>query len=412
MVKRDVGATVALQDSTESPLGEHVEGFRGWLENHKYPASSIRGKLSQVRALDRWMHRRGLQLCQLDEKVAKRFIAGRRRRGIADHNELHTCRQLLLLLRERGCVLAQPPAVTRLDPADALLDEFRRFLLDERRITEGAAERYITHVRALLRFRFGSNPPRIDQMQLRDLLRFLLRANRGSPGQVQMIATALRMFGRFLLVRGLASHNVAAGLPRTTRWRVAGLPQRLARKEVQQLLRVPDPGTPVGRRNRAMLLLLARLGLRACEVCRLELEDIDWREGTIRVRRKGGAEERIPLSHEVGEALAEHLQGELPRGASRRVFLTVRAPRRPLRGALHSVVTRALARAGLARQPGGPHLLRHSLAAELLHRGASLPEVGQILGHRRTQTTEIYAKVRIDALRELALAWPERSGRA
>lgn len=161
-----------------------------------------------------------------------------------------------------------------------------------------------------------------------------------------------------------------------------------------------------------MLLLLTRLGLRACEVCRLELDDIDWRGGTVRVRRKGGAEEQLPLPRDVGEALAAHLQGELSRGASRRVFLTVRAPRRPLRGALYSVVVRALASAGLERRPGGPHLLRHSLAAELLHRGASLPEVGQILGHQRAQTTEIYAKVRIDALRELAVAWPEKGGAA
>lgn len=408
MVRRCESAGVTLQDSTEPQPGEHVEGFRGWLEDHRYQASSIRAKLSQVRALERWMHRRALKLCRLDEKAAKRFVASRRRSGITDHNELHTYKQFLVFLREGGHVAAQPPTSAGPGPADALLDDFGRFLLEERRITEDTAERYVGHVRALLRFRFGVHPPRVDQIELRDLVRFLLRVNRASPGQVQMIATALRMFGRFALVRGLAAHNVAAGLPRTTRWRVAGLPQRLEHPEIQQLLSVPDRRTPVGRRNRAILLLLARLGLRACEVYRLELDDLDWRGGTIRVRRKGGAEERLPLPHDVGEALAEHLQGELPRGTSRRVFLSVRAPRRPLRGALHSVVVRALARAGLNRRPGGPHLLRHSLAGELLHRGASLPEVGQILGHHRTQTTEIYAKVRIDALRELTVAWPER----
>jgi site-specific recombinase XerD len=409
MVRRYDSANVSSQDSARPSLGEHVEGFCRWLQDRQYPGSSIQAKRSQVRALERWLDHWELELRQLDEKVAKRFVASRRRRGIADHSEGHTCKQLLIFLREGGFVPGPPHAVTNRDPADEVLDDFRRFLLEDRRILEGTAERYISHVSDLLRFRFGGDPPRVDQLQLRDLLRFLLRANRRSPAQVQMTATALRMFGRFLLVRGLAPHNVATGLPRTTRWRVAGLPQRLARKEIQQLLSVPNRGTPVGRRNRAILLLLARLGLRACEVCRLELEDIDWRGGTIRVRRKGGAEERLPLPHEVGEALAAHLQGELPRGPSRYVFLTVRAPRRPLRGALHSVVTRALARTGLARRPGGPHLLRHSLAAELLHRGASLPEVGQILGHRHAQTTEIYAKVRVDALRELAQPWPERA---
>lgn len=339
MVKRYDSAALAPQDQTGPPLGRHVEAFCGWLEDRNYPASSVRGKLSQVRALCQWMRARGLRLRQLDEKVARRFVASRRRHGIKERNELHTCRQLLLFLRQGGHIAALRSKVDRHDPADGLLDDFRRFLLEERRITEGAAERYGTHVRALLKVRFRGHPPCIDQLQLRDLLRFLLRAIRRSPGQVQMMATSLRMFGRFLLVRGLAPHNVAAGVPRATRWRVAGLPQRLEQKEIQRLLKVPDRGTPVGRRNRAMLLLLARLGLRACEVCRLELDDIDWRAGTICVHRKGGAEESLPLPHDVGEALAAHLQGELPRGKSRRVFLTMRAPRRPLRGALHSVET-------------------------------------------------------------------------
>lgn len=406
------GEGLAVQDQQGPSWAHHVETFQGWLEGRNYPAGSVRLKLSQVRAFFRWAHARRLQLHEVDEKVARRFVAARRRGGVKDHNELHTCGQVLLCLRQGGHLPQLPSVVQRSDPAEELHGDFRRFLLEERRITEGTAERYSTHVRSLLSFRFPGRPPRVNELQLHDLLRFLLRANRRSPGQVQMMATALRMFGRFLLVRGLAPRNVAAGLPRTTRWRVTGLPQRLERKEVQRLLEVPDRNTPVGRRNRALLLLLARLGLRACEVCRLELEDIDWRAGTIRVRRKGGMEERLPLPHDVGEALAAHLSRELPRGQSRRVFLTVRAPRRPLRGALHSVVVRALASAGLERRPGGPHLLRHSLAAELLHRGASLPEVGQILGHQRTQTTEIYAKVRIDALRELAVAWPERGGGA
>lgn len=413
MVDKHGGSGDRAVQVQEGPSWTHyVEAFRGWLHERRYPTSSIQLKLSQVRALFRWAHVRGLQLSEVDEKVARRFVAGRRRGGVKDRNELHTFGQVLQCLRQGGHLPLLPSGVPTRNPADALLDDFRRFLLEERRITEGTAERYGTHVRAMLKFRFRGHPPCVEQLQLRDLLRFLLRAIRRSPGQVQMMATSLRVFGRFLLVRGRAPHNVAAGLPRATRWRVAGLPQRLEHKEIQRLLKVPDRGTPVGRRNRAMLLLLARLGLRACEVCRLELDDIDWRAGTIRVHRKGGAEESLPLPHDVGEALAAHLQGELPRGQSRRVFLTVRAPRRPLRGALHSVVVRALARADLDRRPGGPHLLRHSLAAELLQRGASLPEVGQILGHQRTQTTEIYAKVRVDALRELAVAWPERGSGA
>lgn len=411
MIENYYSSPEALEDLRSPPLGAHTESFCNWLEERTYPRTSIRGKLCQIRALSQWMQAKGLELRQLNERIAQRFVSARRRRGIGDGNELHTCRQLLGFLRDGGHIPEQFKP-EKPDPYACLLAEFRRFLLEERRIMEGTAERYGTHVRALLRSRFRGRPPQVDQLKLRDLLGLLIRASRKIPGEVQMMATALRMFGRFLLIRGLADHNVAEGLPRTTRWRVAGLPQRLDGEEVERLLSVPDRGTPVGRRNRTMLLLLARLGLRGCEVHRLQLEDIDWRAGTIRVRRKGGAQDRLPLSQEVGEALAEHLRGELPRGTSRHIFLTVRSPRRPLRGGLHSVVKRALIRAGLERHPGGPHLLRHSLAAELLHRGASLPEVGQIVGHRRTQTTEIYAKVRLDALRELAQAWPERVGRA
>jgi site-specific recombinase XerD len=409
MIERYFSAAETLDDLRGPPLGNHAETFCAWLEQQRYPWISVRVKLGQVRALCQWMRAQGHGLRRLDEKLVRRYVASRRRRGRGNRNELHTGLQLIRFLRQGGHIPEQPK-VERRDPDAGLLNDFRRFLIEERRITEGAVARYDTHVRALLRDRFNGRASQVERLELRDLIGFLLRANRESPGQTQMIATALRMFGRFLLVRGLVHQNVAAGLPRVTRWRIAGLPQRLDHEEVERLLGVPNRGTPVGRRNRAILLLLARLGLRGCEVCRLELEDIDWREGTIRVRRKGGGEDRLPLPPEVGEALAEHLRGELPRGSSRRVFLTVRAPQRALRGALFSIVQRSLFRAGLGRRPGGPHLLRHSLAAELLHRGASLPEVGLILGHRRAQTTEIYAKVRVDALRELAPAWPERIG--
>lgn len=406
MIERYYSAPEVFEDLMGPPLGALSDGFCLWLEARNYPRRSIRMKLGQVRALCQWMRERCVRLRQLGESVVRRFVAARRRRGLKDHNELHACQQLLGFLRQEGHVPEARKGKKRA-PYARILGDFRRFLLEERGVTEGAAVRYASHVRDLLQGRFRGRPLRVKKLELKDLHRFVLRAYQKTPGQVQMMATAFRSFGRFLLVRGLVQHDVAAGLPRVTRWRVAGLPQRLEQEDVERVLSEPSRNTPVGRRNRAMLLLLARLGLRSCEVCRLQLDDIDWRAGTIRVRRKGGAEDRLPLPQEVGEALAEHLRGELPRGASRHVFLTVRAPQRPLRGALHSVVKRSLVRAGLERHPSGPHLLRHSLAGELLHRGASLPEVGQILGHQRAQTTEIYAKVRIDALRELAMPWPE-----
>jgi site-specific recombinase XerD len=171
--------------------------------------------------------------------------------------------------------------------------------------------------------------------------------------------------------------------------------------------------TATGRRNRAVLLLLARLGLRAGEVVALELDDIDWRIGEITIRgKKGLRHDRFPLPAEVGHALVTYLRRDRPDSASRRVFLCLRAPRRPFanRAAITTIVERAVARAGLTPPVRGAHLLRHSLATRMLRHGASFAEIGQVLRHRAAHTTEIYAKVDLEGLRSVVQPWPRTGG--
>jgi integrase/recombinase XerD len=249
--------------------------------------------------------------------------------------------------------------------------------------------------------------PDLEGLGPADVTAFVVAACPGRrPGSAKLVVTALRSLLGFLHLAGLVERPLAQAVPAVAAWRLAGLPRALGAGEVRRLLASCDPSRAVGRRDLAILTLLARLGLRAGEVAALELADVDWRHGEILVRGKGDRHERLPLPADVGEAIVAYLRDGRPRAPGcRRVFLRARAPRRGLTpGAITQVVVGAARRAGLA--PVSAHRLRHTLASEQLRAGASLPEVGQLLRHRSLITTAIYAKVDRDALRVCARPWP------
>ena len=232
-----------------------------------------------------------------------------------------------------------------------------------------------------------------------------------TPKYVQLMGSALRSFFRFLLQRGDISSDLAACVPTVANWRLATLPKYLSAPEVNRVLKSCNRRTSVGRRDYAMLLLFARLGLRAGEVVALELDDIDWRTGELVVRGKGSVHDRLPLMQDVGEALAASLR-DRPRTSSRSVFLRSRAPFREMRRASSAsvIVHRALQRANLNPALRGAHLLRHSLATDMIRRGATMVEIAEVLRHRSPRTTEIYAKVDLAGLRTVAQPWPLKAG--
>lgn len=228
-----------------------------------------------------------------------------------------------------------------------------------------------------------------------------------------MMVTALRALFRFLFQAGELGIDLGAAVPTVPDWRLATIPRALAPQEVEQLLAACDEKTATGRRDRAILLLLARLGLRAGEVVALELDDLHWRAAEITIRgKKGLRHDRFPLPKDVGAAVATYLRRDRVPSAARRVFLCMRAPRRSFAGpgAVTTIVRRALARADLHPPVRGAHLLRHSLATQMLRHGASLDEIGEVLRHRAASSTEIYAKVDLDSLRAVVQAWPETGG--
>jgi len=268
---------------------------------------------------------------------------------------------------------------------------------------------YLDTVGRLLDWRFGTQSIELGALGVQDVNGFMLeQARRYSAGHTQLIASALRGFLRFLLQTGAIATDLAQYVPAPARRQLSGLPKFMPAEDVERLLESIDQAHPQGRRDYAVLLLLARLGLRAKEVAALRLEDVDWDAGELVIRGKGGRVERLPLPWEVGEALSRYLRDARPACSTRQVVVCMRAPRRGFRNgsAVGTIVRRALARADLHPPHQGAHLLRHSLATRLLRNGASLVEIGELLRHRNLDTTRIYAKVDERALRTLAPPWP------
>jgi site-specific recombinase XerD len=228
----------------------------------------------------------------------------------------------------------------------------------------------------------------------------------------KLLGPALRALLRWLHQRGDTATCLAGCVPPVADWRLSSLPKSLPAEQVERLLQCCDRGSMVGRRDYAILSLLARLGLRAGEVVAMELEDLGWESGELVVRSKGGRQDSLPLPRNVGSAVAAYLRHGRPRCSTRRVFVRARAPHQGFVSsvAICNIVERALKRAGIEPPRKGAHTLRHALACTMLRHGASLAEIGQILRHRSPDTTALYAKVDLDSLRALAPAWPQLAG--
>lgn len=274
----------------------------------------------------------------------------------------------------------------------------------------GSVGQYLTVARRFLWHRFRDGKIRLKELVTKDVSDFVLKDS-GIRGRrsAQLMTSVLRSFLNYLFQEGKTTVNLATAIPATAGGRLSELPRYLEAAEVEKLLRSCDRRQNAGRRDYAVLVLLARLGLRASEVANLELDDIDWTAGELVIRGKGNRMERMPLLQEVGKAVADYLKRGRPRCSTRRVFIHCKAPYAGFSSppnAVSGIVNRALARAGLNPLNHGAHLLRHSLATNLLRSGASLTQIGQVLRHQQTQTTEIYAKVDVNALRSLAQPWP------
>ena len=358
------------------------------------------------------MAERQIALEDLDEQCIGEFINALRSSG---HHWRGIRPALLLLLDQLRLARVVPDveAARGESPGASLLSRYEDYLRHERALAASTITGYLALVGPFVAERLEGPDAAPASLTADDVRDFLSARTRSiSPRSAQLTGGALRSFLRFLFLRGETPTDLARAVPAVRRGRLLGVPRYISPEEVERVLSGCDRSAATGRRDYAILLVLARLGLRSGEVVALQLDDLRWRTGEVIVHGKGLVQDRLPLPADVGEAIAEYLQNARPPGHRyRNVFLRCRAPYQPFSGsAVTTIVSRALKRAGLSPALRGAYLLRHSLATAMVRRGASFSEVGQVLRHRWPDTTGIYAKVDFDALREVALPWPVSGG--
>ena len=355
-----------------------------------------------------WLSRVHLELTDLDECVLDRYLAWRARRQTIQAGDRAALKRLLSVLRETNQI---PLALTppRL-PEDEIFQKFADTLQQERGLAPKSIVRHLPIIRRFLREVCPGGASDLGRIRQEDVIRYVERhARDASAASGKAMCWALRAFLRYLYCKGLNPLALAGCVPSMRRWRQASLPTYLSAAQVQKVLDGCDQTTALGRRDYAIILMLARLGLRANEVATLTLDDIDWRTGTMRIYAKGRQYTRMPMTGEIGAALVAILRHDRLGSSSRHVFLRILAPHRGFASgrAVTMIAKAALERAGIrgfAHQ--GAHLFRHSLATELLGAGATLSQIGQLLRHEHHDTTRIYAKVDIETLRAMSVSWP------
>jgi len=397
------------RDTIPDDLDRHLATFCEALEAAGYAETSKRQKRYVVGQFAAWLRGARVSTSGVDESVLCDYLARGKRR---DHGfEQTALRQFLGHLRDARA--APPRDVPSPLRSEVRVLDYLDHLRDRRGLSARSRAVYSPFVRAFVESRLlGGDPIPPDARAVRAYL--LERARGRSVSYVRLLTAALRSFLHFLFFEGETPTDLATSVPPVRRWGPAAPPPFLTAEEVDRVLAATDRSTPRGRRAFAILLLLARLGLRAGEVAALDLDDLHWGQGEVVVRGKGRRRDRLPLPEDVGEALAVYLREARGPSASRRVFLRLHAPRTGLSGpsAICVVAREALRRAGL--RPVGrvaAHVFRHSLATRMIRRGASLGEISQILRHRSIDSTRLYARVEIEALRGVALAWPTREAR-
>lgn len=406
---RIIDDQVILSRVTEGPLAAHIGSFVGSLREQGYALSSIRRHVSCNVGFNRWLKQNGIAVRSITPDQADQYLRYRARRLPIGRSDRGALSNLLKFLERKGIISARKMPAHRPTPAERCAQAYEHHLREARGLAEATIDLYLPFIRSFLEDRFGDGPVTLSRLCARDVVRFVQRqAQRLRIKRAKLLTSALRSFLQYARYRGDVKLDLSAAVPTVANWSMSSIPRAISADQVRRLLASVDRHTPMGRRDYAILLLLARLGLRAGAVTFLELDDIDWKAGQLRVRAKGGQRSELPLPAEVGKAIVAYLRRGRPKSNSRRVFLRAIAPIRGLNGhtAIAHIVERCLQRAGIDAPTNGAHQFRHGLATEMLRAGASLSEIGELLDHRSPETTKIYIKVDLDALRTLAPPWP------
>ncbi|MBI2150997.1 MAG: site-specific integrase [Acidobacteria bacterium] len=392
----------------EGPLGDIVPAYADLLDQQGYTHQSARLQLRFLADLSHWLDRQRFSIADITKALLHRYLRSRHHRLRPRRDDASILKRLLHLLHTKGLLQDRvSPSIN--SPRQCVENDFDRYLSQERGLSMAARVNYRPFIQRFLSEQFGAQPIQFAHLRAKDVIRFVQNhAHKLSPKRAGLMVSALRSFFRYLRHRGDLTTDLAACVPGIATWQFSSLPKFLQPHQVQQVLNQYDRQTAKGRRDYAILLLLARLGLRACEIVALTLDDIHWQVGEITIRGKGGRVARLPLPADVGKALATYLQKDRPTCSTRRLFIRLKAPRRGFANsiAISTLVARALKQAGIDSPHTGAHLFRHTLATQMLRQGASLAEIAHLLRHQSFNTTTLYAKVDLATLQTLAQPWP------
>lgn len=394
--------------SVEGPLSPILESYADFLNEEGFSLESFLSKTRFVMGFSRWLHRKRIDMADLTVSVGERFLRDRMPCG---HGDPTTLKHFFTWMCSEGLIPAQALQAREKSEVEALVDEYSAYLLTERGLASTSVMVYASLGHRFLRHTCASGRLDLNALTAQKIRSFILHEARRyrTSKAASLLTVVVRSFLRFVHYRGYVDRSLLGAVPAVAHWSMASVPRALPLKAVRRVLAQSKRRlTSCGLRDRAILLLLARLGLRAREVMLLELDDLDWANACIHVYGKGRRERPLPLPHDVGQAIATYLRKGRPASSCRRVFLRARAPWRGVAtsDAISMVAHRALKRARITSMTYGAHQFRHSLATNMLRRGATLTEIGQVLRHRDPNTTRLYAKVDLEALRELALPWP------
>lgn len=386
-------------------VGAHLDGLTDHMSSQGYRWFTIKQYLGACVHFGRWHDRSRSDLAALDEGTIEDFASHLRRcrcRGEYRGNRcgregvIPACHRLLEYLRAVGV------ALPRKEPAiPEVITAFEEWMRGHRGTADRTLSDYRLYIRELLDTGIA-----LDQLKADQLRGHVLRGATPRRAQAQVMVRALRMFVRFLVATGRSPAHLDGAIPSVACWRLATLPQHVSPSDVKRLVAYCPP-TAVGRRDRAVLLLLSRLGLRRGDLAQLKLDDLDWGRGRLRVRGKTARSVWLPVPQQVGDAILDYLRRGRPPTSSRHVFIRACAPHQALSpSGFGTTIERAFRQAGISSSTRGTHMFRHSVATEMLRKGASLDEIGLLLRHTLRETTLQYAKVDVRLLRSIALPWP------
>lgn len=402
---------IALSGTTPAgPLGKYQDAFFDYVTLLGYSPRRCLLLQELFADLDRWLAVNQLGIADICDAAFRAFVTDRVTAGRSTSISMRAMKPVIFYLRECGFEIGprdHPPV----GPLTQIINEYRKYLVDERGVLHKTAERYISEITPLLEDKAAG----VDDV--RDRLSALTDADviaivaatcpKMSRSGAAMFVTTLRAFLTFLHLSGIIDRSMTASVPTVPGRKMSNLPKGIEPDMLRLVLNGCDRKTVRGARRYAILMLLSRLGLRAGEVAKLRLEDIKWRSGEIVIAHaKGSRTAAMPLPADVGEAVADYVAKGRPQTArGRTAFVRVQAPHGPMTsGAVCQLVRYAAQHCGLSGVSA--HRLRHTAATEMLRNGASLPEVGQVLRHRQMITTAIYAKVDQEGLRSIARVWP------